>query len=342
MRNINDLYDDIADEKNIDTIKILKKLGLNLKTKFIEYDKNIIAALAFLEHSTSDVFDLFYEDLKKDKNELEEFYCLVFKDGLGSKKGYEKEEKLTLNKALFYTMNAWNIDTFLQLKKDALEMLDNKSLTLGFLKREDIENSVLYVDDFFEYKNFRYTGKEENKNKYLDFLKKIHEVLKIDKEKIYTPEHNKKVIIWDLLYYTRVPENIAEILQWIEEEFNLKKNIIHDWNILNFPNEILELITNDWDINLKFSKPYSEIFDSYLDFENKSIDTLKDFMEIYINPSNNKYLRASEDDFFRPEEKEKLKMIKERSVMFQRLLINQSLDKENCSLDNETGCKKRL
>lgn len=342
MRNINDLYDDIADEKNIDTITILKKLGLNLKTKFIEYDKNIIAALAFLEHSTSDVFNLFYEDLKKDKNELEEFYCLVFKDGLGSKKGYEKGEKLTLNKALFYTMNAWNIDTFLQLKKDALEMLDNKYLTLGFLKKEDVENCILYVDHFFEYKNFRYTSKKENESRYLEFLNKFHEIFTIEKEKIYTPDHNKKVIIWDLLYYTREPGDIAEILQWVDKEFNLKKNIIHDWNMLNFPNEILELVISDWDINLKFLKPYSEIFDSYLDFENKSIDTLKDFMEIYINPGKNKYLRASEADFFRPEEKERVKMTKERAIMFQKILINQSLGKESFPVNNETDYKKRL
>lgn len=342
MRNINDLYNDIADEKNIDVITMLRKLGLNLTTKFIEYDKNMIAALAFLEHSTSDVFDSFYTDLKKDKNELEEFYSLVFKDGIGSKKGYEKKEKLTLNKAVFYTMNSWNIDTFIQLKKDALEMLDNKVLTLGFLKREDVESSVLSVDDFFEYKNFRYTGKEENKSRYLDFLKKIHEVLNIEKEKIHTNDNRKKVIIWDMLYYVREKENVAEILQWVEKKFNLKKEIIHDWNMLNFPNDILALVINDWNISLKVHKPYSEMFDSYLDCENRTIDTLKDFMEIYINPERNKYLRASEDDFFRTEEKERVKNVKERAVMFQKLLINKSLECETRLVNNEEGNKKRL
>lgn len=335
MHNINDLYIKIKDEKNTGILDMLKELGVNLNTEFKIHSETYTTMTALLHHSDRKYFDIFYTDLKNSKKDwlLHEFFYKCFYSGIMDDRQNEEKEKITLNRAIFNSLRPWNIDVFNEIKNDCLSMFDSGLLKSGLIReREMIESNILDIDYLFKKSYYN------SKRNYLDFIKKYHNEISIKKEKAITNEKNTNCVLWSLLYDNNDDDEFLKILDWAEESFGSKEEIIHSVHILQWPNSQIKLFINDIDINKISEEPFNALFP---DYENQldAVYTLKEFMELYINPDKNRFLNMTEDEVFRPEEKEKIRNIKEKALIFQKRLIFDGLD---VSLINNNEVKKRL
>lgn len=320
MYNINELYEKIK-ENNIESIELSKKMGININTEFQDsYSNAAIVAMALLYHPTRECFDEFYNELKNAPNtyQLENFLNNCFNMGVAvNSDGTNNETKrITLDKALFTTLKSWNIDVFNELKEDALNLIKKGSITS--FNEQVLNNCEIDVSMFLEGR-FNFIGSSYNDNalETLNFLKKLYHNNPFKEEQIFHDEKYKTCVVDKLLDQSNSASEFLKIVDWLDEKFGLRDAIINRPNLFFHKNEILNAVIDEIDINRKYENGISV----WIAENELNISSFKEFFEMYINPDVNNVLLKNEEEFFWPEDKNRVVEAKKRAAMFQKRLL---------------------
>jgi len=338
MNNINELYERIK-ENNSELIELSKKMGLNLNTEFKDSYSSSGVAMALLYHPTRECFDEFYNELKNAPKtyQWESFLNNCFNMGIATDRNNDEDNRITLDKAIFTTLKSWNIDVFNELKDDALNLIKNGSIT-SF--SEKVLNSCevnisMFLEGKFKF-NFSSCSYKDNALETLIFLKKIYQQNPFKEEQIFHTERYQTCVVDKLLDQSNSASEFLEIVDWLEEKFQLRDAIINNPNIFYHKNEILSAVINEIDINRK----YEDGLNLWIAEEELNISCFKEFFEMYINPEINTFLLKKEEDFFWPEDKDRVIEAKKRASLFQKRLLCDGL---SASLyESKSENKKRL